>query len=159
MTSQSNGFVFFKDSSRDWLIFKSDWMIQLLHSSSVTVLSLLLQVNSPLCSASVLSLLRDLRLSFSLNIRTTGSHVPYESLNQDHATYMPDAAQTVSKFLLYLSRKSRQLPVLTSSLAFRHVIAWLTFVRLLESYLILSCRTFFLNAHHHGSLPQQLEVV
>jgi len=31
------------------------------------------------------------------------SHVPYRSLNQSHATFMPDAAQAVSRFPLDLS--------------------------------------------------------
>ena len=86
-----------------------------LRSSLITKPSTLLQDDPPLCSASVLSFLWGLHLNFSLSIRTTGSHVPYESLNQDHATYMSDAAQTVNRFLLYLSRKSCQPPVLTSS--------------------------------------------
>src|SRR5262249_37639430 len=38
--------------------------------------SSLLRVDPPLCSASVLSLSRDFRLSFSLYIGTTGSRVP-----------------------------------------------------------------------------------
>ena len=32
-------------------------------------------------------------LDVSLNIGTTGSHVPYESLVELRATYMPDAAR------------------------------------------------------------------
>jgi hypothetical protein len=32
-------------------------------------------------------------LDFSLHIGTTGSHVPYESLIQLRAAYMPDAAR------------------------------------------------------------------
>ena len=57
--------------------------------------SSLLRVIPSLCSASVLSLLRVLHLSFSLTIWTTGSHVPHKSLAQVHATFMPDAAQAV----------------------------------------------------------------
>ena len=50
----------------------------LLHSLSRT--SALLRAAPPLCVASVLSFLRDLRLKFSLYIETTGSHVPHKSL-------------------------------------------------------------------------------
>src|SRR5664280_1980126 len=65
--------------------------------------SSLLRVVPPLCPASVLSLSWVLHLSFSLHIGTTGSHVPHESLDQVHATFMPDATQAVSRFPLGLS--------------------------------------------------------
>jgi hypothetical protein len=42
-------------------------------------------------------------LNFSLNIGTTGSHVPHKSLVQVRATFMPDAAQAVNRFPLDLS--------------------------------------------------------
>ena len=60
-------------------------------------------------------------LDFSLNIGTTASHVPYESLNQGHAIFMPDTSQTVSSHPLDLSWNSDSTPVLTSSLLFRHL--------------------------------------
>ena len=65
--------------------------------------SSLLRVVPPLCPASVLSPLWVLHLGFSLNIGTTVSHVPPESLDQVHATFMPDATQAVSRFPLGLS--------------------------------------------------------
>ena len=65
--------------------------------------SSLLRVVPPLCAASVLSPLWVLHLGFSLNIGTTASHVPRKSLSQDHATFMPDATQAVSRFPLDLS--------------------------------------------------------
>ena len=40
------------------------------------------------------------RLDSSLSIGTTGSHVPHKSLDQIHATFMPDTTQTVSRFPL-----------------------------------------------------------
>ena len=40
----------------------------------------------------------------SLGIGATGSHVPYQSLCDDHAAYMPDAAQPVARLPLDLSR-------------------------------------------------------
>jgi len=65
--------------------------------------SSLLRVVPPLCPASVLSPLWVLHLGFSLNIGATASHVPHESLNQGHATFMPDVTQAVSRFPLALS--------------------------------------------------------
>jgi hypothetical protein len=54
--------------------------------------SSLQRVIPSLCSASVLSLSWGLHLSFCFNIGGTGSHVPHESLDQLHATFIPDAA-------------------------------------------------------------------
>jgi site-specific DNA recombinase len=51
----------------------------------------LLQDDPPLCFASVLSFSWDLHLNFSLNIETTGSHVPHKSLTQSHAIFTPEA--------------------------------------------------------------------
>ncbi len=39
-------------------------------------------------------------LNFSLDIQTTGSHVPYQSLKQRHATFTPDTTQPISRHLL-----------------------------------------------------------
>ncbi|MGD0237507.1 MAG: hypothetical protein ABSC55_23630, partial [Syntrophorhabdales bacterium] len=70
-------------------------------------------------------------LSFSLRIGTTGSHVPHKSLVQVHATCMPDATQTVSRFPLGSSGESERPPVSTSSNSFRHLISGsLSFVSL-----------------------------
>jgi hypothetical protein len=80
-----------------------------------------LRVVPPLCLASVRSRLWVRHLHFSLLIETTGSHVPYKSLNQGHAIFMPDAAQTVSRLPLDLSWDSASTPVLTSSQTFRHL--------------------------------------
>jgi len=77
--------------------------MQSLRSITITVTSSLLQTAPPLCLASVLSFSQGLYLNFSLNIEATGSHVPHKSLNQSHATFMPDATQAVSRFPLGLS--------------------------------------------------------
>ena len=74
--------------------------MQPLCSNSITEPSTLLRVAPPLCPASVLSLLWVLHLSFSLVIRATGSHVPCQSLNQIHATFMPDPTQAVNRYPL-----------------------------------------------------------
>ena len=52
------------------------------------------------------TLMGSTHLSFSLSIGTTGSHVPHKSLDQVRATFMPDAAQAVSRSLLHLSWSS-----------------------------------------------------
>ena len=93
-----------------------------LRSNPITGPSTLIQDDPPLCSALVLSRLWGHHLRFSLNIGTTGSHVPHKSLNQVHAISMPDATQTVSRFPLNLSWRSPSTPVLTSSQIFRHLI-------------------------------------
>jgi hypothetical protein len=121
----------------------------LLHPVSGT--SRLLRVALPLCLASVLSSLRVLRLDFSLGIKTTGSHVPYKSLDHVHATFMPDADQAVDRYLLAQSRdimssRLRRHPNIVST---RH--QWFTCVRLHDSHLTRSSRAFSHDAHHHGS--------
>lgn len=51
----------------------------------------------PVPRIGTLTLAKAIRLSLSLNIGTTGSQVPYQSLNQSHATSMPDAVLAVSR--------------------------------------------------------------
>jgi len=86
-----------------WLIIACCELSQPLRSIPITETSSLLRVVPPPCPTSVLSLLWVFHLSFSLNIRATGSHVPYKSLCQVHATFMPGAAQTVSRLPLCFS--------------------------------------------------------
>jgi len=93
-----------------------------LRSVLITRTSSLLQDAPPRCSASVLSFLWVLHLNFSLSIGTTGSHVLHKGLNQVHATFMPDAAQTVSSVSSGLILVYLKPPVLTSPLVFRHLI-------------------------------------
>jgi hypothetical protein len=63
-----------------------------------------------------------LHLNRSLSIETTGSQVPYKSLNQDRAAFMPDAVQAVSRYPLNLSRKNRRLPGFDIIFRSRHLI-------------------------------------
>jgi len=119
----------------------------------------LLRVGPPLCSASVLSSSWDHHLRFSLNIRTTASHVPHKSHNQGHAISMPDAAQTIYRLPLGLSCKS---PSTRSFDAIRDIMTphqWFACAHLLDPYLTRSLPCLFLNAYHPGSLPAQLKVV
>ena len=60
----------------------------------------------PVPCIGTLTLMGSSHLSFSLNIRTTGSHVPHKSPVQVHATFMPDAAQAVSRSPLNYSWSS-----------------------------------------------------
>jgi hypothetical protein len=78
---------------------------------------------APVPCIGTLTLMRSSHLSFSLPIRTTGSHVPHKSLDQGHATSMPDATQAVSRLPPELILGYRKPPVLTSSLDFRHLIS------------------------------------
>jgi hypothetical protein len=98
-------------------------MTQPLRSVCFRRLPRYLRVAPPLCLASVLSSLWVLHLDFSLYIEATGSHVQHRSLDQDHATFMPDATQAVSRFPLGPSRVNDSPPVSTSPLRFRHVLS------------------------------------
>jgi len=84
-----------------------------LRSSSITEPSSLLRVAPPLCSASVLSHSWGLHLCFSLNIRTTGSHVPHKSLYHVHAVFMPEAIWPVNRLPPDLSQGNDYPLVLT----------------------------------------------
>jgi len=54
--------------------------------------------SAPVLRIGTLTLMGTSHLRFSLNIGATGSHVPHKSLNQVHATLMPDAVWTVNRF-------------------------------------------------------------
>jgi hypothetical protein len=106
-----------------------------LRSSPITGPSTLLLDDPPLCFASVLSFSWGLHLNFSLNIETTGSHVPHKSPDQVHAISMPDAAQTINRLPLSLSWGSPSTPVLTPSQIFRHLInGSLTLISLIHTW-------------------------
>ena len=122
-------------------------MIQPLRSSSITEPSSLLRVGPPLCPASVLSLLWGLHLSFSLNIRTTSSHVPCKSLKQDHAIFMPDVTWTVGRFPLCLSREQLPSPGFDVNLSLSTPRQWFAYARLLESHLTQSYAVPFPTTH------------
>jgi hypothetical protein len=86
-----------------WLTIACCELTHPLRSSPITGPSTLILDDPPLCLASVLSRLWDRHLRFSLNIKTTASHVPHKSLDQVHAISMPDAAQTINRLPLGLS--------------------------------------------------------
>ncbi len=72
--------------------------MQPLCSDSITEPSSLLRAAPPLCLASVLRSLQGRRLDCSLNIETTGSHVPYQGLCSGRAISMPAAVWSVIRF-------------------------------------------------------------
>jgi hypothetical protein len=99
------------------------------------------------CSAPVprfgtLILMGTAHLDFSLHTGTTGSHVPRKSLEQVHATFMPDATWTVDRFLPDCSRVNECPPVLTPSGHFSTRQQWFAHARLLTPYLTRSCPAF-----------------
>ena len=72
---------------------------------------------------------------------------------------MPGAGWALNRFAPTSIPGSALTPVSTPVRSFRHVIGQFTFVRLHGSHLTQSSRAFCRNAHHQGSLPQQLAVV
>ncbi len=98
-----------------------------------------------------LTLAEAIRWGFSLNIRTTGSYVPYQSLDQSHAAFMPDAGWAVIRFPPTLSRANHSLPVSTSVIYISTRHQRFTCVRLLDPYLTESRSAFSSNAHHGNS--------
>ncbi|MDH3574882.1 MAG: hypothetical protein OEM90_14895 [Desulfobacteraceae bacterium] len=130
-----------------------------LRSSPITEPSTLIRDDPPLFSALVLSRLWGHHLRFSLNIGTTGSHVPHKSLDQVHAISMPDAAQTIDRLPLGLSCRppsTRSFDAI-SDISTPH--QWFACAHLPDPYLTRSWPCLSLNAHHNGSLPMQLKVV
>jgi hypothetical protein len=113
-------------------------------SSPITGPSTLIRDDPPPCLASVLSRSWVFHLRFSLNIETTGSHVPSKSLNQGHAIFMPDAAQTVSRFPLDLSWRPWCTPSFDVISYVTTPHQWFACAHLLDSHLIPSSGTFSL---------------
>ncbi len=113
--------------------------------------SLLIRAIPPLCLASVLRSLWVFHLDGSLGIEATGSRVPCMRLNRTHATFMPDAALAVSRFLQNSSRDNDYPPVLTSNYAFDTS----SVVHLRSSFRFVPDTVkpcLFLNAHHEWLL-------
>ena len=142
-----------------WLPIACCELTHPLRSNPITGPSILIQDDPSLFSASVLSRLWDRHLRFSLNIGTTGSHVPHKSLDQVHAISMPDAAQSINRLPLGLSCRppsTRSFDPI-SDISTPH--QWFAYAHLLDPYLTRSSPCHALNAHHIGSLPMQLKVV
>ena len=131
-----------------------------LRSSPITGPSSLLRIGPPQCSASVLSPHGFRRLCFSLNIRALVPAVPRKSQHPTHAPSTPVAVCPVIRRLTDLSQKGFTLLVLTTPSFLTTRLRWVHFR---SSFGCTPARglalSFCSNAHHHGSLPQQLGVV
>jgi len=99
-----------------WLAVTPYKLAHPLRSSPITGPSSLLQDDPPPSCASILSPFVVLTYRVFSYHHRKGSHVPHKSLNQGHATFMPDAARSVSRPLPCWSRNQRRTPVLTSTL-------------------------------------------
>jgi hypothetical protein len=88
-------------------------MTRPLRSRRITRRSPLLRAIPPLCSASVLSPSRGLRLGLSLGLGTTGSKVPPMSLIRTRAVLMPGVARSVNRHRPCSSRSNHYPPILT----------------------------------------------
>jgi hypothetical protein len=100
------------------------------------------------------------RLDFFLRIGATGSCVPYRSLSQSHAAFMPDAGWAISRhFPNPCSRDTSPNPGFDVALGLTTRHQRFTRVRLLETHLTEYSSAFSNNAHHQGSLPSQLAAV
>lgn len=99
-------------------------------------------------------------LVFSLAIRALVPAVPRESQHPTHAPSTPVAVCPVTRHLTDLSQKGYTPLVLTTSSFLTTRLRWVYFR---SSFGCTPARglalSFCSNAHHHGSLPQQLGVV
>ena len=137
-----------------------DCLTRPLRSSPVTEPSSLIQAGPPQANASVLSPRGFLPLCFSLSIDGLVPAVPHKSLCRTHAPYTPAAARPVIRLLAGLSQKTRSPLVLT---ALDTLTTRPRRVCLRSSFRYSPApslaRDFSPDAHHHGSLPQQLGLV
>ena len=124
-----------EDSSHFCLILRLLQTCQPLCSTSITEASSLLRTDPPPPPALVLRLLCVIHLSFSLSIRMTGSHVPYESLYQVHAASMPNAIQAVNRLPLELFPRVHTHPGFDVTMMITTPYRRFTFVHLLDTYL------------------------
>ena len=130
-----------------------------LRSSAITAPSALLRTTPPLCHASVLSPYGGCPLGFSLAIGATGFHVPHQSPEHGHATSMPDAVWAVGRLPPHSSRGNETPPGSDVTYTLTTCPQRFAHARLRTPHLTRSSSCLFLNAHHSGSLPLQLEGV
>ena len=104
--------------------------------------STLLRVDPPLCHASGSLSSWGFHLGISLNIVTTGSHVPRESLNRARATFTPVTIKAVSRSRLDRIPGQRLKPGFDDVPPLSTPLRWFTCVRLLGSYLTSSWPAF-----------------
>src|ERR1700730_14382737 len=138
----------------------NDRLTRSLRSSPITEPSSLLRIGPPQYSASVLSPRGFRRLCFSLAIGALVPAVPRKSLHPTHAPSTPVAICPVIRPLTDLSQKGYTPLVLATPIFLTTRLRWVHFR---SSFGCTPARglalSFCSNAHHHGSLPQQLGVV
>jgi hypothetical protein len=98
-----------------------------------------------------LTLADAVRLDFSLCIGTTGSYVPYQSLNQDHAAFMPDASGAVNRYSSTSFTGQSLDPSFDAAFVLSTLHQRFTCVRLLDSHLTEYLSAFSGNAHDEDS--------
>ena len=126
------------------IIQKPDVSYFAVFKSLLTILSIFLDVNNKVlpvvkkCEKVDRSILSWYLFSLlnSLNIGTTGSHVPHESQDHVHATFMP--APSSKQVTLELILGWNRIPVLTTSEVLSTPHQWFGFTRLHDSYLTQS---------------------
>jgi len=131
-----------------------------LRSSPITGPSTLLRAPPSLCPASVLSLLQ--RLSAYTSPLTSGRQVLTFLTEARYRVTPPSCRAPVEQSAGIprpSSRAHHQSPVSTPSEYVSTPHRRFIFIRLSVPHLTRSMPRLFLNAHHQGSLPQQLEVV
>lgn len=137
-----------------------DCLTRPLRSSPITEPSALLQAGPPQANASVLSPRGFLPLCFSLSIDGLVPAVPHKSLYRTHAPYTPAAARPVIRLLADLSQWTAS-PLVSTALD--TLTTRLRRVCLRSSFRYSPApghaQDFSPDAHHHGSLPQQLGLV
>jgi len=122
--------------------------------------SSLLRSRPPLSGASVLSASRDCRLCLFPWHRRPGSHVPYESPHESHASCTPDITWPVRRLPPCCSRSTGGTPVLMSSNGCFDASSEVRLRSSLSSiHDVITATPFNQNVHHHGFCPQQLLVV
>jgi len=87
--------------------------------------------------------------SVDSNVRTTGFHVPYKSLNQARAAFTPGTVWAVNRLLPDLSRVNDSPSVLMPLLRFRRLVSGSFAFTFLTSPDAI-CSRLFRNAHHPG---------
>src|SRR5262249_6169140 len=110
-----------------------------LRSTSITPASSLLRSSPPLVGASVFLPGGLSHLCIFPSHHRLGSHVPYKSLVELRAAYMPDAAWAVSVHPPSCSRRKGHPPVLTSSKPLSTVHRRFACARLSQPCLLGSC--------------------
>jgi len=141
------------------LVQKYDYLTRSLCSDPITGPSTLVRIGPPQTPTSVLSPRGSRRLGFSLRISGLVPAVPRESLCPTHAPSTPVAARPVIRHPAGSSQDDETILV---SAALKFITTRLRRVHFRSSFGHAPARfdpNFSSDAHHHGSLPQQLGLV